>query len=55
MSSCKYNGIYHFHYRHGLLMVKTQSQISMLENFPPYIRSTAIENEQVLLNELKQR
>ena len=27
----------------------------MLENFPPYIRSTAIENQQVLLDELKQR
>ena len=27
----------------------------MLENFPPYIRSPAIENQQVLLNELKQR
>ena len=29
--------------------------LSMLENFPPYIRSTAIENQQVLLDELKQR
>ena len=28
---------------------------SMLEHFPPYIRSTAIENQQVLLDELKQR
>ena len=27
----------------------------MLENFPPYIRSTAIENHQVLPDELKQR
>ena len=30
-------------------------KLSMLENFPPYIRSTAIENQQVLLDELKQR
>ena len=30
-------------------------KLSMLENFPPYIRSTAIENQQVLLNELKER
>ena len=29
-------------------------KLSMLENFPPYIRSTAIENQQVLLDELKQ-
>ena len=27
----------------------------MLEKFPPYIRATAIENQQVLLDELKQR
>ena len=30
-------------------------KLSMLENSPPYIRSTAIENQQVLLDELKQR
>ena len=30
-------------------------KLSMLENFPPYIRSTAIENQQVLPDELKQR
>ena len=30
-------------------------KLSMLKNFPPYIRSTAIENQQVLLDELKQR
>ena len=29
--------------------------LSMLENFPPYTRSTAIENQQVLPDELKQR
>ena len=29
-------------------------QLSMLENFPPLIRLTAIENQQVLLDELKQ-
>ena len=31
------------------------TKFSMLENFPAYIRSTAIENEQTLLNELKER
>ena len=30
-------------------------KLSMLENFPPYIRSTAIENQQVLLDVVKQR
>ena len=30
-------------------------KLSMLENFPPYIRSTAIENPQALFDELKQR
>ena len=30
-------------------------KLSMQENFPLYIRSTAIENQQVLLDELKQR
>ena len=29
-------------------------QLSMLENFPPYTRSTTVENQQVLLDELKQ-
>ena len=29
-------------------------QLSMLESFPPLIRLTAIENQQVLLDELKQ-
>ena len=29
-------------------------KVSMLKNFPPYIRSTAIKNQQVLLDELKQ-
>ena len=28
-------------------------KLSILENFPPYIRSTTIENQQVLLDELK--
>ena len=28
-------------------------KLSMLENFPRYIRSAAIENQQVLLDELK--
>ena len=32
----------------------TLDQLSMLENFPPLIRLTAIENQQVLLDELKQ-
>lgn len=31
------------------------TNFSMLENFPAYIQSTAIENEQTLLNELKER
>lgn len=31
------------------------TKFSMLENFPAYIRSTAIENQQILLDELKQR
>ena len=30
-------------------------KLSMLENSPPYIRSTAIENQQVLLHELKKK
>ena len=30
-------------------------KLSILENFPPYIRSTAIENQQVLPDKLKQR
>ena len=30
-------------------------KLMILENFPPYIRSTAIENQQVLLDELKER
>lgn len=30
-------------------------KLSVLETFPPYVRSTAIENQQVLFDELKQR
>ena len=29
-------------------------KLSMLENFPPYITSPAIKNQQILLEELKQ-
>ena len=30
-------------------------KLSVLETFPPYVRSTAIKNQQVLFDELKQR